>query len=104
MSDSTQISSPGRASCETSAANALGNGNGEKLRGTLAQLSGVYSSGNPEAYPISSFTYIIVYKGAGPKSADVTALWSWAMSAKAQEDSKSLYYAPLPAALTLGGN
>ncbi len=51
------------------------------------------------SYPICSVTYVIVYKGAGPKNADVTALWSWAMSAKVQQEAKDLFYAPLPPAL-----
>ena len=53
----------------------------------------------PNSYPICSVTYIILYKGAGPKNADLTTLWSWAMSPRIQEEAKSLYYAPLPAAL-----
>jgi len=52
-----------------------------------------------DSYPICSVTYIIVYKTAGPKNGDVTALWSWAMSAKVQEEAKTLFYAPLPPAL-----
>ncbi len=51
------------------------------------------------SYPICSVTYIIMYKTAGPKNADLGALWSWAMSPKVQEEVKSLYYAPLPAGL-----
>ena len=51
------------------------------------------------SYPICSVTYIIFYKSAGPKNGDVTALWSWAMSPAVQAEAKTLYYAPLPAAL-----
>jgi phosphate transport system substrate-binding protein len=51
------------------------------------------------SYPICSVTYIILYKTAGPKNGDVTALLSWAMSARVQEEAKSLFYAPLPAAI-----
>jgi len=51
------------------------------------------------SYPICSVTYIIVYKNAGPKNGDVTSLWSWAMSPAVQGEAKTLFYAPLPAAL-----
>ncbi len=51
------------------------------------------------SYPICSVTYIIIYRTPGPKNGDITALWSWAMSAKVQEEAKTLFYAPLPAAL-----
>lgn len=51
------------------------------------------------SYPICSVTYIIVYRAAGPRNGDVTALWSWAMSPRVQAEAKSLFYAPLPPAL-----
>lgn len=52
-----------------------------------------------DSYPICSVTYIIFYRNPGPKNGDVTALWSWAMSPKVQEEAKTLYYAPLPASI-----
>jgi phosphate transport system substrate-binding protein len=52
-----------------------------------------------DSYPICSVTYIIVYKGPGPKNGDITSLWSWAMSPKVQAEATSLFYAPLPPAL-----
>ena len=51
------------------------------------------------SYPICSVTYILFYKAAGPKNGEITSLWSWAMSPKAQEEATTLYYAPLPTGL-----
>ena len=51
------------------------------------------------AYPISSFTYILVYKTmAGDKGLEFVKFLNWAMD-KGQGEAGSLSYAPLPGAI-----
>ncbi len=51
------------------------------------------------SYPICSLTYILIYKDGSGKAGLATKLWSWVMKSEQQAQAKSLYYAPLPAAL-----
>jgi phosphate transport system substrate-binding protein len=53
-----------------------------------------------KSYPISAFTYILIYKKSGtPASKEVKNFLIWSMG-KGQEYAKSLAYAPLPTSLT----
>ena len=51
------------------------------------------------SYPICSVTYILLYKNGGRNTAAAVKLWDWNLQAAQQDQAKSLYYAPLPAAL-----
>jgi phosphate transport system substrate-binding protein len=62
------------------------------------------NSDNPESYPISGFTWIILYKeqnynkrSKGQALATVTFL-DWLVSAEAQNEAEKVHYSPLPAA------
>lgn len=49
---------------------------------------------NPQGYPITGFSWCIVYKDS-PKAAEVKKFIQW-ITTEGQKDSKALYYAPLP--------
>jgi phosphate transport system substrate-binding protein len=81
--------------------------------------SRIWNSANPEAYPISSFTYLIVYKDLGymqdPAKAKATVAFLRHAVTTGQSAAPDLSYAPLPAGvrakaleaigtLTFGGN
>lgn len=50
-----------------------------------------------QGYPIAGFSWLIYFKDS-PKAAEIQKFISWATTT-GQNDSKSLYYAPLPAAV-----
>ena len=62
----------------------------------------ITNSANPEAYPITSFTWIIMYKeqaygDRSPATAEATVnAVSWLTGADAQAIATSVHYAPLP--------
>jgi phosphate transport system substrate-binding protein len=62
----------------------------------------ITNSGNQEAYPITSFTWIIMYKeqayaDRSPATAEATVnAVSWLIREKAQAIATSVHYAPLP--------
>ena len=47
------------------------------------------------AYPLSTFTYVIVPKSS-PKASELKAFITWALGAKAQSSIKKLVFAPMP--------
>src|SRR5207248_1913082 len=51
------------------------------------------------SYPICSLTYVILYRNGGRNTAGAVKLWNWCMQPAQQSEAKTLYYAPLPAAL-----
>lgn len=59
----------------------------------------ITNSSGKEAYPISSFTYLLVYKNfGGPKGETFVKFLDWAMG-DGQKFAEPLAYAPLPATL-----
>jgi phosphate transport system substrate-binding protein len=63
----------------------------------------ITNSSNPEAYPISTFTWIIAYKEQNynnrteAQAQALTALFSYIISDAGQEIATKTHYAPLPA-------
>jgi len=95
---------------------ALGNSAGNYIRPSAASVTeaaagalksipkdfrvSITNSAGKGAYPISSFTYLLVYKKFNPvKAAKVKAFIEWALT-HGQKIADSLYYAPLPAELS----
>jgi phosphate transport system substrate-binding protein len=67
----------------------------EDLRVSITDAAG------KDAYPISGFTYLLVWKdmkSAGPKGKAIVKFLKWAMK-DGQKDAEPLAYAPLPRAL-----
>jgi phosphate transport system substrate-binding protein len=59
----------------------------------------ITDSPGKDAYPISGFTYILVYKSmAQNKGSRIVKFLNWAMT-EGQKFAKPMYYAPLPASL-----
>ncbi|MBS1962522.1 MAG: phosphate ABC transporter substrate-binding protein PstS [Bdellovibrionales bacterium] len=59
----------------------------------------ITNSSGKSAYPIASFTYLLLYKKSAPaKSAKLKAFLGWALG-DGQKLAESLFYAPLPAEL-----
>ena len=52
------------------------------------------NTSNPDGYPITGFSWIIVYQNS-PKSADLKKFLNWVVTT-GQKDNEALYYAPLP--------
>jgi phosphate transport system substrate-binding protein len=50
------------------------------------------------AYPLATFTYVIVPK-TSPKAAELKAFITWALGSKAQSSIKKYVFAPMPAAV-----
>jgi phosphate transport system substrate-binding protein len=86
---------------------------GAKLRPDLSQeLSGVYNSANPAAYPISAYSYIVTQCAAAPDrptcrgayaNAGVTetmALWMRYIACEGQVNMGQIGYSPLPTNLS----
>ena len=82
---------------------------GAKLRPDLSQeLSGVYNSANPAAYPISAYSYIVTQcaaaadrptcKGAytNPGVTETLVAWMRYIACDGQKDMASIGYSPLP--------
>jgi len=68
-----------------------------KLTGEQAKLS-ITNSANPDAYPISTFTFLLVPKTLGDKSkAQALLRFAWWGTHEGQAFAKELGYAPLPA-------
>ncbi|MEO7555362.1 MAG: substrate-binding domain-containing protein [Acidimicrobiales bacterium] len=83
------------------------------LRADLSQeLSGVYASGNPDAYPISAYSYMVTQcapdggrptcKGAyaNPGVAETLAKWQRYIACGGQVNMARIGYSPLPANLS----
>lgn len=81
------------------AISAAGEGALSKLKGNLLAID-IWNQPGDESYPISGFTYIIIYKDlANLKSIEearaLTGFLDWATSEKGQAMAESLDYAPL---------
>lgn len=85
-----------KASPET--VSAAGSGAVEQMKGDLAV--NIWSQAGEQAYPISAFTYVIVYKDLGylksqEKATELVKFFKWAATGEGQQLAQSMDYAPL---------
>ena len=63
----------------------------------ITETTNILDSKTPGAYPVSSTTYILIYKDQTDKAKAQTLVdfWTWALT-KGQDSLSTLHYAPLP--------
>jgi ABC-type phosphate transport system substrate-binding protein len=78
----------------------FGEGAASKMSATTDYRVSIVNASGPTAYPIASFTWLLVYKHQpdAAKAKTLTDFIRWALT-EGQQDAASLDYAPLPASM-----